>query len=233
MTCPDPNEELSALLDGELSVEQSAALTRHLATCANCSTRLAELARLRDALAQAVPEQEPSADLRARIESLLDAETGPTRVKNVLPFRPRHSGLRLAWIGGAAAVAATLAIIFLSPKDESRDLMAVRDASLRGNLSQVDVGQPTAPTVPGFTLASARSDIVAGHRTQVLVYRGASDTITLCIWPANGEPAHGVHNADYQGTAISYWNDGKEEFWAASAKSGPGLNSFVHALTAG
>ncbi|HWG05161.1 MAG TPA: zf-HC2 domain-containing protein, partial [Beijerinckiaceae bacterium] len=146
MTCPDANEELSALLDGELPVEQTAALTRHLATCPNCAARLAELAQLRDALAQAIPVQEPSANLRARIEALLDAESGPSRVTNVLPFKPRGSVLRLAWIGGAVAVAATLAVVFLNPKDVSRDLMAVRDASLRGALSQVAASPPTGPT---------------------------------------------------------------------------------------
>lgn len=108
--------------------------------------------------------------------------------------------------------------------------MAVRDASLRSGLAQADTGRSNAPVVRGFTLASARTDIVAGHPAQVLVYKGTSDTITLCIWGANGELAHGVHNADYQGTQISYWNNGSNEFWAATAEPGPSLKSFVHAL---
>jgi anti-sigma factor RsiW len=133
-------------------------------------------------------------------------------------------------MGGLAAVAAALAIMFLTPEDESRDFMAVRDASLRTELSQANETRPNAPTVPGFTLASARTDIVAGHPARVLVYKGPSVSITLCIWAGDGELAHGVHNVDYQGMQISYWNNGSVEFWAASAEPGPSLQSFVHAL---
>jgi anti-sigma factor RsiW len=233
MICLERNEELNAFLDGELTVEQTATLAEHLATCPNCSANLAELARLRQALAQSFPEVEPSAELRARVEALLDAEADVAPADNVVPLRSRVTRRRVTWIGGIAAAAAALAILLSNPKDESRDLMAVRDASLRGDQSQVAVSQPVVPAVPGFTLASARSDIVAGHQARVLVYDGADGKITLCIWAANGEPAHGVRNADYQGTKISYWNDGENEFWAASAQPGPALNSFVHALTAG
>jgi hypothetical protein len=57
--------------------------------------------------------------------------------------------------------------------------------------------------------------------------------ITLCIWPANGEPAHGVPSVDYRGIAISYWNDGKNEFWAASADASADLRRFTQTLAAG
>ena len=230
MSCSDRDEELNAFLDGELSVEKAAALTLHLAACPDCASKLADLARLREALARALPKQEPSADLRARVEALLKADAPAKRFKDALPFRPRSRGQRLAWIGGGAAIAAALVLAFLHPHDESRELMAVRDASLRNNLTERAVNQKAAPLVQGFTIAAARADIVAGHQAQVLVYKGAGDTITLCIWPANGEPAHDVRSADYQGTEINYWNDGKNEFWAASATPGPTLNAFVHAL---
>jgi len=233
MSCVDRQEHLNALLDGELSAEETAALTAHLAVCPDCAKSLAGLARLRAALTHAIPEEEVSADLLMRVEAALDAEAAVRPAHDIIPFRRRPPARRLAWIGAGAAIAAGLTIALLPRDDKSRDLMAVRDATLRGALAQLQTG-PAVPAVRGFQFASARMDVVAGHRSQVLVYKRNGDTITLCIWPANGEPAHGVRKTVYQNTAISYWNDGKREFWAASAEpGGAALSDFVRALTAG
>ena len=43
-------EQLSALLDGELNETDRAAVTAHLAQCADCQAYLAELTALRDAM---------------------------------------------------------------------------------------------------------------------------------------------------------------------------------------
>jgi hypothetical protein len=114
------------------------------------------------------------------------------------------------------------------------DLMGVRDATMRGATAQAEAGAD-APVVPGFVLASARMDVVAGHTSQVLIYKGADKgakgTVTLCVWPSNGEPAKAVSNMVMKGTDISYWNDGKTEFWAASPAPETTLDGFVRALT--
>jgi anti-sigma factor RsiW len=228
----DHNEQLNAFVDGELSVDETAALAAHLAICPECAKMLADLAQLRAALARAIPQKEAPADLLRRVEAALDAEVGARRAHEPIPFRQRPQRRRLAWIGAGAAIAATLILTLLPHDDNSRDLMAVRDAALRGAVAQVEPG-PVAPVARGFQLASARMDVVAGHQAQVLTYRRAGATITLCIWPANGEPAHGVRTSVYQGTAISYWNDGKREFWAAGAEPNSGaLTDFVRAVRA-
>jgi anti-sigma factor RsiW len=231
MSCTDRIEELNALLDGELPAEQAALLVPHLANCPECAKVFADLARLRAGLSQAIPRKEAPAALVMRIEAALDAEAAKTGTRKPIPFLRRPVARRAAWIGAAAALAAMLIIALLPRNDPSRDLMAVRDATLRGTVSQ-GATSAGAPAVPGFQLASARTDVIAGHTSQVLVYKGAGDTITLCIWPANGEPAHGVRKAVYQGTYISYWNDGKREFWAAAPAPAAALDGFVHALTA-
>jgi anti-sigma factor (TIGR02949 family) len=231
MSCPDRNEELNAFLDGELPIAQAADLAAHLASCPDCARTLAELARLRAALARVLPMEEPPAELKARIEAALDAEARRRQDHNVLPFRLR--GKAIAVFGAAAAAVAALAIVVFSPRDESHELMAVRDAALRTSLAQTAVDPHSAPTVRGFKLAAARADVVAGHQARVLVYSADGTRITLCVWPANGEAAHGVRTADYQGTEISYWNDGRDEYWATSAKPGPTLTNFVRAFGAG
>jgi anti-sigma factor RsiW len=101
---------------------------------------------------------------------------------------------------------------------------------LRTDMSQQIAGNIVGPAVAGFRLAAARADIVAGHPTHVFTFMRANQTVTLCIWAANGEPAHGVRNAVYRGMAIRYWNDGKQEYWAATAGPEATLDDFVGVL---
>ncbi len=222
MSCADYNEHLNALLDGELPPDQTAALTAHLASCPACTRTLAELAQLRAGLAEALPEQAPP-ELQARIEALLLAEGA-----EILPFTPkprRWLPNRPGWVA-ATALAAALLLTFLPHHDNTKDLMSVRDAALRGGPATLAATTPP-PNVPGFQLTSSRTDVVAGHIAQVSVYTKDGQSITLCVWPANGEPAHGVKNAQYRGMAIDYWNDGQNEYWAAG--TGTDLPDFAAA----
>ena len=91
-------------------------------------------------------------------------------------------------------------------------------------------GAGNGPAVPGYRLVGARGDVIAGHDARVFVYEQGGARITLCIWPAGVEPAHPVRQAIYRGTAIRYWNDGHDEFWAASPEPGEGLPAFVSAV---
>jgi anti-sigma factor RsiW len=106
--------------------------------------------------------------------------------------------------------------------------MSVRDAALRGSVSPT-VASTAGPAIPGFLLTASRSDIVAGHPARVLAYSKDRQTITLCIWSSNGEAAHGVRHAVYKGMGISYWNDGKQEYWAATTGTNGLLENFVTA----
>jgi anti-sigma factor RsiW len=219
MSCADYNEALNALLDGELPPDQAATLASHLTTCPVCTRMLAELAQLRAGLAQAMPEAAPP-ELQARIEALLMGEGA-----EIIQFTPkprRWLPNRPGWVA-ATALAAALMLTFLPHHDATKDLMSVRDAALRGG-PMVSTTTPP-PGVPGFQLTSSRMDVVAGHIAQVAVYTKDGQNITLCSWPANGEPAHGVKHAQYRGMTIDYWNDGRTEYWAAG--TGADLPGFV------
>jgi anti-sigma factor RsiW len=222
MSCEERIVQLSALLDGELAMAELAELTAHLAACPDCARRLAELGALSAALANAVPEEKISADFLARIEAALDAEAALAPVQRgaiVLPFQRRVPALRGFILGAAAAaVAANVLFTSLKPPGNIVDLAAVRDTVLRGSVLLTAAAVPTdAPEIPGYKLASARSDIVAGHAARVLAYATARQSITLCIWKANGEPAHAPREGSYRGMNIVYWNDGSEEYWVASS----------------
>ena len=232
MTCTDRTESLNALLDGELPPAEMQALTAHLAICPDCSRHLAELAQLRAALQREIPEEAVPPEFTARIAALLDQPATPmTRrpASNVVPFKKRNIRESVAWLAAASAIAAVLTLTLLPHHDVTKDLLSVRDAALRAGITQ-NIAENTAPPVPGFQLTSARADVVAGHPAQVFAYAGATKPITLCVWAANGEPAHGVREAAFKNMQIAYWNDGTEEYWAATTGPAAALDDFVNAI---
>lgn len=223
------SEQLNAMLDGELRATEIVPLARHITACPDCAKQLTELIALRAALQQAYPVEDVSLEFHTRIARLLDREIQRPETPNVMPFQPRQVRLRIAWLAAGTAIAAMLAILLLPHQNATQDLMSVRDAALRGSVSQTVAVSNAGPVIPGFQLMVARSDIVAGHPARVLAYSKDSQTIILCIWSANGEAAHGVRNAVYKGVAISYWNDGKQEYWAATTGRNGLLETFVTA----
>lgn len=102
-----PDEELSALLDGELTEQAAAEVNAHVVACSDCSAELAAV-RLARASVRSLPAVEPPAGF---IEGLLaghlpDDEDG-AEPATVLPFRSRRAVLGHA----AAAVAAGLLLV--------------------------------------------------------------------------------------------------------------------------
>jgi anti-sigma factor RsiW len=232
MNCTDYVERLNALIDGELSPPELAAVTGHLTACADCRSYLAELAQLRAALQQEIPEEDVPPEFQTKILALLEeAATGAAspQAVNVVPFKKRRVREGFAWVAAATAIAAMLMVTLLPRHDVTKDLMSVRDAALRAGLAQ-DITVRQAPAAAGFRLTAARMDLVAGHKAQVFAYAGGDKPITLCIWPANGEPAHGIREAAFKGMSIAYWNDGEAEYWAATAGPAASLDSFVAAI---
>ncbi len=223
MSCEDFHEHLSALLDGELPKAEAAALAAHLAACPGCARHLQELANLRAAMA-GLEDMEVSPRLEARILALTGSAPGPAKI---LPLRPRWRQFGL--LAATAGLAAML-ILALRPADKTPDFLAVRDATLRGWLTPP--GNAGAPMVPGFTLIGTREDEVAGHQALVADYARNGTRFTLCAWAAGSEPARNLREAIFRGTAINYWNDGREEYWVASPAPAPALPDFVQALRA-
>jgi anti-sigma factor RsiW len=221
MSSEQLHEQLNALLDGELPPAEIAALSAHLATRQDDMRALYELAELRAAISRLETEEVPPG-LEARIRALTD--DAPAKI---LPFRPRWRQLGLLAATAGLAASFTLAVL---PQNKMPDFMAVRDAALRGAVTQL--AEASAPVVPGFTLTGTRNDEVAGHRAQIATYMRDGASITLCLWPAGREPAHGLKNIVYRGMAISYWNDGRTEYWAASPVPAYALPGFVQALRA-
>ena len=99
-------DDLTAYLDGELSVVEAARVRTHLTSCADCRATEALLRRTVTQLA-ALPAFEPSASLRRRVLAEVEALPRPWRARIGAWFRP---GL-LAPAGVAVATAVVVAVV--------------------------------------------------------------------------------------------------------------------------
>lgn len=157
MTHHEQHEQLSALLDGELSHADRTALERHVETCAACRVTLAAL-RATVAEVRALPEPEPSARdswaLRAALARARASET-------------RRSRAVIALGGIAAAVIAVVAITMQRPHPAT-EASRVADAANFGTLILIqDQGYDakTAPDLLALTLARAAPATAGGGNT--------------------------------------------------------------------
>ncbi len=118
--CETYQEDLSALIDGELSSEREAELRGHLGACTGCSQRLEEFRGVNQALAGVALPEVPvglRARLQQRIQSIPERE-GVARTRPV-PARGRRRFVGPA-VGAALAVAASVAVyLAVAPKPAS------------------------------------------------------------------------------------------------------------------
>ncbi|HEY3585996.1 MAG TPA: zf-HC2 domain-containing protein [Myxococcaceae bacterium] len=99
-------DDLTAYLDGELSVVEAARVRTHLSSCADCRATEALLRRTVTQLA-ALPAFEPSVSLRRRVLAEVEALPRPWRSRIGAWFRP---GL-LAPAGVAVATALVVTVV--------------------------------------------------------------------------------------------------------------------------
>jgi hypothetical protein len=138
--CVAYDEELSAMIDAELSAEREAELREHIAGCARCALRLEELCNVDLELASLGAPEVPG-DLAARLEARIAAQaTAPApasgapaalRPRSAAPARRRRStGARFALAAAAAAglLAVWVAIRSDEPGPLERPLAQARQA---------------------------------------------------------------------------------------------------------
>lgn len=140
-SCMAYDEDLSALVDEELSAEREAELREHVAGCERCAHRLEAFCDVDLALAS-VPAPEVPGDLRARLAARVAADQAPARpavrARSAPPApRRRATGGRVAALLAVAA-ALVLAVWF----------------AVRGD-APVQPALPVAQTPPGPELELA------------------------------------------------------------------------------
>ena len=125
--CSNHREDLVAYLDHELEPALRAALESHLATCEGCSQELQRQRQLSEVLTS-LPQLESSPEFTARFWARLASE-GESRSRLLAGLREWLTGSRVALgFGGAAAVAAAVALLVRTPADPDPDWSIVVDA---------------------------------------------------------------------------------------------------------
>jgi anti-sigma factor RsiW len=232
--------------DGELTAGAAAEVERHLETCADCASLLADLESTRRLIREQAPYHRADDALRKRITQTLGREDGERPgVRRWVTGNPR-------FMAGAAsgslatALAAALVLVAVTPPPSSLLVGDVMNAHLRSMMSDhlVDVVSSDRHTVKpwfaghtdvsppavdfadqGYKLVGGRADYVAGHRAAVVVYRHGAHVINVFAWTGGNQrlPANSSRN----GYRFVFWRQGNLDFGAVSDTGPDELNTLV------
>ena len=246
MSCPDRVAQLSAYLDGELEASTKKDLERHVATCASCSTHLAELRALSGTIRANASRPAPDAEKVRRLGESLRAETpddaSPGPSGRIAGFA------RSALLAAAAAVVAWLAAVWWTrPSREERlatDLVAAHVRSLQADHLTDVVSTDRHVVNPwfqgkidfavgahdhkdkGFALEGGRLDYVDGRTVAAVVYRHGPHALNLFVWPARSDDGKDDGELVERGYRLVHWSAGGTERWIVSDADA----TTVHAL---
>lgn len=231
MSCPDRVEQISAHVDGELDASTRKDLERHLAVCASCSTRLAELRALSRTIRETASRPTPDEERVRILGESLRAESADTRSRVA-------AVARYALVGAAAAVVAWLAAIWATrPTTEARvagELVAAHVRSLQADHLTDVVSTDRHVVNPwfqgkidfavgaqdhkdkGFALEGGRLDYVDGRTVAAVVYRHGPHALNLFVWPSAREGRADEGELVVRGYRLVHWSAGGTERWIVS-----------------
>ncbi|MFP6624779.1 MAG: hypothetical protein VCC20_14970, partial [Myxococcota bacterium] len=133
------DEDLSALLDGELSPQRESELRARMVGEPALAARLAELERV-DLALRAMPAEAPSPGLRASLRAKLEAAATAPADNPRSVTHPRR--LLPSWAGGTLAAAAALALYLAvsSGNDSILDAEPARIADVLESATDEEIG---------------------------------------------------------------------------------------------
>jgi anti-sigma factor RsiW len=229
MSCNE-DLEVQAYFDGELDASAAVEIERHLKSCVDCASLLADLAATRELIRREAPYLRASPDLREGIKEILNREEGVATPRRHIFHPPKHFLSGAASGAGAMAIAATLAVFLFAPQPDPL-VGDVMNAHLRSLMSDhlidvvssdrhtvkpwfaghTDVSPPAADfSREGYKLVGGRADYVDGHRAAVVVYRHGAHIINIFAWAASGGKLpgevtqKGYHMVCWRGADLDY-----------------------------
>jgi anti-sigma factor RsiW len=256
MNCNTAIEQLSPYVDGELQGLRRILLVRHMRSCVLCAERMEELQRLRARLRSELPRHRASAQLQARVQSLIASSSSAGAPNRPAPPRPAP---RWPWLAGGAMAgsAATLAILLAFNVVVSR--IAAQNvvseavaAHVQATLSQhlIEVASSDQHTVKpwfsarldysppvqdlaseGFALLGGRLETLHGERVATLVYRHRLHMIDVFVRPLPAAAAKEPRSL--RGFNVAHASGGGMDFLAVSDVNADVLGAFVARLAAG
>jgi anti-sigma factor RsiW len=257
MTCETARALIHGYADGELDLERSLEIERHLAECAACTAALREIRVMRSGLRSGAVAFDAPEELRAKIR---DAIGDARRAEGVASLRSSSRPGVLSrspsrWVGGAFAAAAVLMIIVLagglrrsaSSTDDliGSEIVASHVRSLMADhlADVISTSQHTvkpwfdgkvdfAPTVEdfaaqGFPLTGGRLDYADGRPVAALVYHRNKHIINLFTWPIADVRETELEPEQRQGYNLVHWDKGGMAYWAVSDLNGAELSKFA------
>ena len=118
---------------GALTGPERAAVESHLGDCAECAAELRAYAPVGMALAQAAPQIDPPAALRAAVLASARGDRGPVRAPARAPFRPAP------WLAAAAMLVIAAGMAFYAAALQRR--IHALEGELADALTRIDAGE--------------------------------------------------------------------------------------------
>lgn len=246
MTCDEARTLLDAYMDGELGIERSLELERHLESCPSCAAELASRRALGSALRDRLEYHTAPLALHRAVRNELqraEAPSGASATRRVTPAWMRMAASFILVAGLSSALT-----YYGAPRDGDVIPNEVFASHVRGVQSGdrlVDVVSSDRHTVKpwldakldfaapvkdlaseGYPLVGGRVDYIDGHTVAALVYHSRKHVITLFIWPSEGR-AKPLATSERRGDNLAQWSDGTMTYWAISDVAAPDLADFV------
>jgi anti-sigma factor (TIGR02949 family) len=246
--CAEARDLIELHTDGELSVEEHAAMAAHIAGCEECRAELEAIEALRARIKTAGFQTAPS-DLKTRVLAALDAESQRPLAADALW---RRYG-RMAASYFAIAVLSGGLVYGVITSNDAND-RAVREAvnahvraGMAGQLVQVASSDmhtvkpwlaarlPFSPDVKdfaaqGFPLIGGRVDYLLDKPVASLVYMRRQHPITVFVVPNEDAAALSGLAADRNGYRVASWRDGASVYIATSDVGPEDFNELIGLL---
>ncbi len=248
--CPDWQDRLQGLIDGELDATHAAEVEAHAAGCTACAEAYAQALELRSALrGEGVRALAPDR-LVVRLEAAVRAASAPATT-------PRRQPRRLGWAlwggsgAGLAVAACVLVAVAVIPMVQTAQLEQELVAShvrsqLAGHLIDVatsdqhvvkpwfggklDFSPPVVDLADqGFPIAGGRLDYIGKRTVAAIVYRRGHHVINLFVWPGRSGPGPAQAKPG-DGYTLLHWTRGGMTFWAVSDADDKALHAFERLL---
>jgi anti-sigma factor RsiW len=244
--CNEIADLLHPFVDGELDLDRSLAVERHLQECLACAGAVKKLQALGNALAEPALYHRAPVGLRERVRAALRPAGQPRAGGRPFPWRALAVAASLAFV--ATLTWATLRGLSLPSTDElvAQQVVASHVRSLMLPGRDVDVASSNQHTVKpwfngrvtfsppvkkldgaGFELIGGRLDYLDRQQVAVLVYKRRDHVINLFVWPAADRSAQPPRTLTIQGHYVIHWSDGDLTYWAASDLNEQELREFV------
>jgi len=245
MHCDEVRPLMDAYLDGELDLDRSLQIERHLQACASCAPAMQIARRLRSAIKEDIPYFRAPRSLEQRVRAI---------ARNEARTEPRSGILSWQWLVVAAAMvlivlgAVSLERIGFGPSHQDLIAQEIVDGHIRSlmanHLSDVvstdqhtvkpwfdgklDFAPPVVNLVQAdFPLVGGRLDYIDGRPVAALVYQRRLHYINLFIWPSAGKPSSPLASQAREGYTLLHWTRDDMTFWAISDLSMEELQTFA------